>query len=491
MSGARVEIARLSALCLAPDVDAAGSRFRDEVDRLAAELAPALARMLAPLDEQDGVCLIRRLEVDLALDLDRPFEGLRDAWASALAGSIARALGGGDGVVRYPDRAAQLAAFVADLADGDAWSFWRNAPYDGLRALPSAMAIRTALLRDPDLGLAALSALDPRRRERAIRALGEVQAALVLDGIADRDASRAPDIDALSAALAGAGDPLDAPERAALALATAAFAAHRRPTAEEVALARTAARLRSDARRQASPQSARATGARAAIAAAAPGIGAAAARRLADAVALSRADPAIGDTPYGGLFLLLEALDDVPFDVAGLTGPDGIGAEPLLRFLVLANALGADAGRVFDDPIWRALFALPPRLARVDVEDWARAVPRGAVLRLAHPIPGSKGAAAGLWPDLPPAFARFVGRARDATMARFARRLPGFAGSSHDYLRRNFLDVSAAVAFADDAVTVRLGRAPLDVILAMSAAADATLTIDWLTRRTVRIRREV
>jgi hypothetical protein len=50
----------------------------------------------------------------------------------------------------------------------------------------------------------------------------------------------------------------------------------------------------------------------------------------------------------------------------------------------------------------------------------------------------------------------------------FARRLPGFAKSSVDYLWRNFLDIDAVVEPEEDRVVVRCGRAPLHLVLALT-----------------------
>jgi hypothetical protein len=50
----------------------------------------------------------------------------------------------------------------------------------------------------------------------------------------------------------------------------------------------------------------------------------------------------------------------------------------------------------------------------------------------------------------------------------FARRLPGFAKSSVEYLWRNFLAIDAVVDLEPDRVVVQIGRAPLHLILALT-----------------------
>jgi hypothetical protein len=50
----------------------------------------------------------------------------------------------------------------------------------------------------------------------------------------------------------------------------------------------------------------------------------------------------------------------------------------------------------------------------------------------------------------------------------FARRLPGFARSSVEYLWRNFLPIDATVDGEQDRVVIRCGRAPLHLVLALT-----------------------
>ena len=50
----------------------------------------------------------------------------------------------------------------------------------------------------------------------------------------------------------------------------------------------------------------------------------------------------------------------------------------------------------------------------------------------------------------------------------FARRLPGFASSSLEYLWRNFLEIDALVEREPDRIIVRCGRAPLHLVLALT-----------------------
>jgi hypothetical protein len=75
-------------------------------------------------------------------------------------------------------------------------------------------------------------------------------------------------------------------------------------------------------------------------------------------------------------------------------------------------------------------------------------------------------------------------------LERFAHRLPGFAGSSPPYLRRNFLDVRARVILTPELVTAELGRPPLDVILSLTGMTRARLDLPWLDPRPVLLQPE-
>src|SRR3712207_4810509 len=124
----RLSIRRLNATYLVPrDLDApeAARRRLDEVvtRRLADDCARLLSGALDPRD--DSVWLIRRLDIELALDLGAADDDLiARAWARRAAVSLARAIAAGpDGanVIRFPDAASHVAQFVLDLAEGRAW----------------------------------------------------------------------------------------------------------------------------------------------------------------------------------------------------------------------------------------------------------------------------------------------------------------------------------------------------------------------------------
>jgi len=73
--------------------------------------------------------------------------------------------------------------------------------------------------------------------------------------------------------------------------------------------------------------------------------------------------------------------------------------------------------------------------------------------------------------------------AAQGVLRAFARRLPGFAGSSLPYLYSNFLDFTASLEDEPERRVVRLGRPPLDIVLNMTGMARKEYRLDWLDER--------
>ncbi|HEX8492155.1 MAG TPA: hypothetical protein VF658_04885 [Pyrinomonadaceae bacterium] len=156
---AQLSIQRLNALYLVPrelpeaDAGAARSVLDAVMRRRLAEMCGQL--MTHVLSENDpSVWLIRRLDLDLALDVGVvDEERLSRAWASRIAASLARVIArgpDGESVMRFPDRAAYLAHFLRDMAEGRAWEKWQYDSLATLRNLPSSAGMREALLREPE-----------------------------------------------------------------------------------------------------------------------------------------------------------------------------------------------------------------------------------------------------------------------------------------------------------------------------------------------------
>jgi hypothetical protein len=127
------------------------------------DLISSLAASLAPLcpENDDTVWVIRRLEMEVVLDLAWSRDASGRHWARAFGSALTACLGRGEGgsVLRFRDQASYAARFLRDLVAGRAWGRWYYAPFAELRSLPRSVAIRETLARDPDHAEATLLAL--------------------------------------------------------------------------------------------------------------------------------------------------------------------------------------------------------------------------------------------------------------------------------------------------------------------------------------------
>ncbi|HEX9368537.1 MAG TPA: hypothetical protein VF921_18045, partial [Vicinamibacterales bacterium] len=155
-------------------------RVRDAVaDRLPAALEAACGRAL---DADDRYVFIDRLDVQCAVGGHWDDEAI----ARAFAGSLARALLSGataGGAVAFRDRAELVAAFMAAVPDGGAFSRWWFEEFSGLAALPSSAALRTVVLDDPSIARAALVRLTRESLARVLALLRDDDAGRVVRAI--------------------------------------------------------------------------------------------------------------------------------------------------------------------------------------------------------------------------------------------------------------------------------------------------------------------
>src|SRR4051794_33155169 len=186
----RLRVAALDAVYLVAEGHPSPERLARQLDDVVRkELPAALRTTLMPLLKSNDPTLwfIRRLDVPVDVNAAWEPDAIARSWARQISRTLAQDLcGAGDGsnVIRFPDRAAYLARFVADAALGDAWSHWFYRPFAGLRALPVSAAIRTALVDDPALGLAALRRLDLRDLGTVVAALTDADARRTLNSLA-------------------------------------------------------------------------------------------------------------------------------------------------------------------------------------------------------------------------------------------------------------------------------------------------------------------
>lgn len=557
-----------------------------------------LHEVFAPArDAGEGLWFIRRLDMEADIDLELDDREIMRNWSRRFARALQRRLleGACAEVVHFPDYPAYLASFVADLAGGSGGKAWYfrtpEAEFAGVRALPVPQAIVTVLLRAAATGQRALLGLTRADRARVLLATGDAGARRLLDVLAH--AVPAATFDAaelLSALLAQLSDPTGIPllvseqpwletldlylraiehrpaqagvPLAALALATVTL--RRQAQTRDAVDYRRLARAVEDADHGA-------------VVRALPGTAAQRLlplndlrrrdrRRLLHALQPENAAPAADAnagaarySPFGGVFLLLGPLQELPLGqwLADWPEPPAGGRDAALRLLLLTQCLGAElAGRVFRDPLVRELAGAPPALTAAGVREWldsvaparVRAVQRAyAHWRLAQcgadrvevshwPFAGRRLAIAGearrgcwlllrgcqphrparlrrrleailpdgcAWrwsvageqasprPDLtylqlphdlrPAGGARWLLAAISQGMLRdLAWRLPGFAGSSPGHIRDNFLGLDACLEAEPGRWLVRLGRPPLNVVLAMTGLARGRHAPDWL-----------
>ncbi|MGK7865371.1 hypothetical protein [Falsiroseomonas sp. E2-1-a4] len=444
-----------------------------------AGLADRLGAALS-VPEDDGVVLLRRLDIDLTLPAGAADGTLPALLAEAIAAAIRKGVADGRAVVRFASPTAHVAAFLVALVEGSAWGRWWFHRFVGLRSLPISAAIHTALLRDPTTALAVLAALPDALRGRVLAALGPAGAAHVVRTVRLGEPDAVPDGVWTRLAEALDGDGIVDPALRALALAAT--------VAETPGALRAAARLlRLKAWVRAMPEQAgpwlangaipaRLDGAAATLLAATP----AAARQALAAREAAPPAPRPAATllacPFGGYVLLCPGLLDQPNEAAIDGWPELCGAAPasLVRLLALAAAAGpARAKSLWQDAALRDLFGVAGPTA-TELDDWARGIGPARWAALARSLPVAAMREVGLPARLLRGrIARAtLARLAAATLAGFARRLPGFAAASPAFLRSNLLGRGATFQRLPGSVHVRLERPPLDVLLAMTGLGD-------------------
>lgn len=192
-------------------------------------------------------------------------------------------------------------------------------------------------------------------------------------------------------------------------------------------------------------------------------------------------------TPYGGIFLALQVLDDRwSWPGATRTWPDlaDTPAVRLARLLTVAAAMGPEGrtGAVLDDAVARLALGIDGDLAVEALAAWAQALTGAHVSAfesVTGPLASTPGAPGNLSCLLGPGpGVGLLDRAATAVLAGLRRRLPGMAAASPAYLWRNVLDIPATVTLEADRALVVLGRAPLAVLLAMAGLDRGELDLE-------------
>jgi hypothetical protein len=435
-------------------------RMRDAVARsLPSALAAACG---ATLDNGDAYVFVERLHVECAVAAEWSDDGIGRALAQEIARSLTRATG--PGVVAFQDREEYVAAFVANLADGPAFSRWWFDEFRGLAMLPVSAALRTLMIDEGEVGLRSLARLTGDARRRVLAALSPNDAQQLLQHVLvlRRSSRAAPGVATLWRILDAA--PASAFHTAAHRRLWWIVAAEREQpqSGSPVCLDRLTwlDAIREGLRRGAAPVLMASDEPGGALVAWSAALGLdfsvvaslSEGDRLAIVERLRAEAPAISDgtpdasssttflfTAHGGVVLLCALVAKLGWWArwrdasleAGREADEATESAAQQALAVVAHALAAErAGAITSDAAVRQLFGVTgtTRLRRGRVRRYA-----GALLR------------------------------------ELAARLPGCDGSSPRYLRAQCLTLPAGLAFAADRIEARLGRAPLDVLLTLSS----------------------
>jgi hypothetical protein len=483
-------------------------------EELRSALGSQLHRVIDPRDE--SYVLIRRLRFDLAIDASWDPKEIAGRCARLMTARLARDIVAGDpsNVMRFSSRTEFLARFLVDLTRGDALGRWYYAQFAGLGALPASAALRTVLSSDIDASFAALRALTPRELWHVIATLGERESANVCESLSQEESAGATrEIfahlrDTWTAheilhpirtraqvtlwLVARARLPPGASvSRAAESLATAIVALEGGHTPKTLS-----ALLAADVD----------------VISKKLGVTRDIVETLRDCPAeilrdvVKREAPTVdaaGSTLYftrhGGGFLVLDDLLALPLNSLESKWPDVMGVSPwrpTLLFILACCCSGPQAQSVFDDPLWRQLFGIPPEMSSSDLARWLSGLGRapqrefrgmlGRLRREAHSR-GSTDVArdAKLFADdmaclappvgmLPAPWRRLIVAAAQSVLRRFAHRISGYADSHARYAQLNFLSAAARVEMEATRIVVTLSRPPLSLMLNLAGLNRGT-----------------
>jgi hypothetical protein len=195
-------------------------------------------------------------------------------------------------------------------------------------------------------------------------------------------------------------------------------------------------------------------------------------------------------TRFGGVSLLLRDLDERPWAEWTVGWPLPWAGTPssVLKWLTLAMCAGrAQALGVLEDAALRTLFGIPADVTTRDVSRWLRQVGVGRGRSLARDVAAADSASPSFtrrehaWLAFPRRagigrpWCKMLARIACTIMRAFARRLPGFAESTSDYLWRNFLSFDATIESEEERVLVRCGRPPLHLVLSLTGMTRGLL----------------
>ena len=471
MPDGRLTIGRMNTTYVVPRGHPAPEALQRRGDEaLGGPLVRALVARLQRLAvEGDGsVWIIRELSVDFPFAAETTDAGiLAAAWGREIVESLTRTIRTGDGVTRFPNRAAFLAQYAFDVASGRDSGCWYYEQFDSLSALPAGAKIREALVREPAHGAEALVELARNQRlELVLRALSDRSTQAIYDclfghdPVSDFEPRVVERLLSFADALAerSAGGSVATPKNA-IRLATSMLLnglAKDEVCSHVGGVLTLAAWLASAAEPWRIAEALIDGDARAAVAAARtsdlttiemflrlaasrPDLVTCAAGTLMPSSAPAAKSDASLASEYAGLALLLEPLADTQLFCS--ESPE----DAAVRRAVAMFCAGEEIVR---DPILD-LYGEEAPPPEESIEDFAQMVLRN-----------------------------------------FAARLFGFASSSVAYLRSNFLAGRGAIHLDDAgrAITVDLPPVPLEVVLRLAGFHGKQIAVPWLPDRTITFR---
>jgi hypothetical protein len=210
------------------------------------------------------------------------------------------------------------------------------------------------------------------------------------------------------------------------------------------------------------------------------------------------------NTSFGGAFLLLPLLDEMPFAETLRDWPhaDEAAAISLVRFLLLIKCSGPKhAQHTLTNSLLRDLMLVPPTVSAEVLTEWQARVTttqidnflttlinwqrqQGRINDRNHisecdlsylALPGSL--------ECSPALDLALSVAAQNLLRNFAWRLPGFAESNLPYLSNNFLDFSASLEEELTRRIVRLSSPPLRLVLGITGMMRQSYRLSWLDER--------
>jgi hypothetical protein len=372
METSRLEIGCAAIKYLVPAGHPAPLRIRDRLDGiLRRELPRTLARVFDSQfsDSDPSIWIIQQLDIEAAVNAAGEPEHITRALATQLGRSLNTALqeGNQNNVRHFPNRAAYLASFLSDLAFGTAWSQWYYPSFAGLKMLPVSAALRTALGDDLATGRTALCLLAQGDLRKVVNSLTAQDARRVLERLAEADAaaeelSCREEVARAIPKHAGVLTQLGNEWQQALYLFIAASRAHNELGGGPLKDAALAAVRLAEGLPMGFADNQQME----------------AALTRQEAASLSRTDSGAQVAPprstaFGGIFLLLPQLDELPLPEAtrGWPNTDEAAAISLVRWLVLLKCCGREnSERAFYDPLLRDLLLIPPTLSPQALRTW-------------------------------------------------------------------------------------------------------------------------